>query len=220
MSKLDYNVSAKLKKLKKLATDYFLLGYGVKAVAGMLRLSPELVTTWHEDFVRSILGESPSKRIFMRELLLKNTPQMILILAKLAKNKGDEKLAASCATSVLSFASRFMQEDARIIAQEAKATSVVGKDRSLERGLFDFVDPDVDGAKSAASSEGTGNKFADEDNLDEATLAEIGRAFDMLEEGAESELSDDGDKEAPPPESGDAVHEIGLFDGIDDEVTE
>lgn len=234
MANYSYNVSAKLKKLKKLAQDYFLLGHGVKAVSGLLVLSPEIVKEWHEEFVRSVLTEAASKRVLMRELLVKNTPQMVLILSGLAKQKGDEKLAANCASSVLSFASRFMQEDARIIAQEAKAATTVGTDRTLQKGLFDFVDPDIDGAKGADGPEAYARRTADEANLDESTIAELEAAFALLEgrerqepgnaveekpssedEGSSNRNDLLADQPEDNPQDLDPLSGIGLFDGLD-----
>lgn len=217
---LDYNVSAKLKKLKKLAQSHFLLGNSVKVVVGLTGVSEHIIQTWHDEFVLSTLKESSSRRIFTRELLLKNAPGMIMILAQLAKQKGDEKLAYSAASAVLSFGTRFLSEDARIQSLENKLAKENDNDPGLKRTLFDLVSPDdvMKDKRKKAHAEAEPLSEDDEDLV---------RAYERLEK--QGVLPGDNTPQKEHAESDDisSYYEqdhkqsqhpsVDLFDGIDDD---
>lgn len=221
---LDYNVSAKLKKLKKLVESQFLVGHSIKVVVNLTGLSEHIIQEWHDEFVLSTLKESSSRRIFTRELLLKNAPQMILILSQLAKQKGDEKLAYSAASAVLGFGAKFLAEDARIQGLENKLRNENDNDAGLRRTLFDFVSPDNQG--------GSMTKASAKPKVNEEDEAELERAFERLMEKemaseeaipAEEETRakpDEPDNDevsayyrSPPPPSQKPA--VDLFEGID-----
>lgn len=204
MAKLNYNLASKLKKLKKAARASFMVGNSPKMVSDRIGLSLSIVQDWHDDFVKELLNNGSSKRIFLRELLIKNSPQMILILSKLAQQQGDEKLAYSASSAVLSFASKFMAEDVRISNMEEKAKDFTGDDPMLKKTLFDFVDPDIDGANLNK------NKVTSMTNKEEVSE----ELFEFLE-GL-------GDEPLPPAEevpdhARPNVEEVGFFDGIEEE---
>lgn len=193
MSKVKYNLSGKLAELKKTSRAHFLVGSSVKVVSTILKLSETIVQEWHDEFVIELLQGSAGKRVFMRELLLKNAPTMVMTLVNLAKQQGDEKLSYSAASAVLSFSSRFFGEDARVLQAESKALKITEEDKMMRRTLFDFVDPDVDGANSASQGmeETKGGIFGD------AYDDEIDAAFALLEEKKEVQAF-----QPRPPNSG------------------
>lgn len=213
-SKIDYNLHAKLKKLKKQAQTFFTAGYSPKVVSGMMKLSLELVTAWHDDFVREVLQGSPTKRLFLREMLLKNAPAMILTLVKLANQDGDEKLKYSAASSVLAFASKFMNEDIKIKAIEDKVIGDSGADPTISRGLFDFVDPDLEAEQQMQLTE----KKEELSVLEEKYAAEIFAAFED-EEKEEEESGEDYRGSGPPPDERQDLDEnvLDVFDGLGDD---
>jgi len=217
---LDYNVSAKLKKLKKLAQSHFLLGNSVKVVVGLTGVSEHIIQTWHDEFVLSTLKESSSRRIFTRELLLKNAPGMIMILAQLAKQKGDEKLAFSAASAVLSFGTRFLSEDARIQSLENKLAKENDNDPGLKRTLFDLVAPEaVMNDKRKKAHDDSGPLSEDDEDLM--------RAYERLEEQGMISGENTHQKDDNQSDNVSAYYEqdhkqsqypmVDLFDGIDDD---
>lgn len=221
MTKVDYNLSSKLKQLKKLAETYFLAGHTPRIASNMLGLSEHILQEWYDDFiVRTLQGAAP-KRVMLRELLLKNAPSMILILTELAKQKGDEKLSYSASSAVLSFASRFMQEDARILAAESKVKDKTGDDPGLKRTLFDFQSPDIHGASGAKAEEARRKAGLPTEEEEAEIVAAIERleARGALRSGsapAGGGESEGGTSSSESPEYGNAGRpEVDLFDGID-----
>jgi len=132
---------------------------------------------------------------------------MILILAKMAQQQGDEKLAYSAASAVLSFASRFMNEDLKISNMEEKAKADTGSDPMFKKTLFDFRDPDADGAK------------LNENKVMHKKTEELSPELLAFLHNMDTE-------EAPEDESPEAYagqqmkHSTSLFDGLEDEIPE
>jgi hypothetical protein len=212
-SNIEYNLQGKLKKLKKQAQNFFTAGYSPAVVSGMLRLSPELCQAWHDDFVTQVLKGSPTKRLFLREMLLKNAPSMILILVKLATQQGDEKLAYAAANSVLAFGSKFMNEDLKIKAIEDRVIGNDGPDATVARGLFDFVDPDHEANKQMQIQD-------DKPELSEIEKryeSQIVAALETMEEKERSREEESGDGyqgvggPSPKEEEGQVLD---VFDGL------
>lgn len=218
MAKPTYNIAEAARKLKQNARTHFLAGSSCKVVSQLFKLSESLVQEWHDEFVLELLQGGHSKRVFMRELLMRNSPQMILTLVELAKQNGDEALKKSAAQAVLAFSARFFAEDARILNAESKARQATADDRGLQRGLFDIRDPDVEGAAGA--------KMTVEDRQAYDYSAEIAAAMEALIAAEEAKRAASEPEAAPNPTDvasdnsaeAEAYYSSGveLFDGIDD----
>lgn len=223
MARVEYNVSAKLKRLKKLAHTHFLAGNPVEVVAGITGMSKEMLQEWHDDFLIQTLKGSAPRRVLLRELLLKNAPAMIMNLVELSKNKGDEKLAYSASSAVLAFASRFMNEDAKILQAEQQFKQDTDGDTGFSRTLFDIADPDVSGSTKA--SEG-GALFEKAERgaagLSPEALAEIDAAIDRLDKKTPTALAEgalNGEKTQTTngeEYQGDRPAVTDFFDGLED----
>lgn len=216
----NYNVSAKLKKLKKLAQHHFLAGNSVEVVAGVTGLSKDMLQEWHDEFLILTLKGSSSRRLFLRELLLKNAPQMILILSELAKNKGDEKLAYSASSAILSFSSKFMNEDARVLQAEQQIRKDSDGDTTFNRSLFDIRDPDINGSTGSKDGSDGGALFAKaslgEERLSQEAIDQIEAAAARLEE--KSPLPGEGEEDERESDSSASQYhgDVDLFEGLDD----
>lgn len=209
MATVDYNVSAKLKKLKKQVQNYFLAGNSVEVVSSITGLSKELLTEWHDEFVVSVVKTGPARRAFLRELLLKNAPSMIITLSNLAKQKGDEKLKYSAASAILAFSARFMNEDIKMLQTEQKTAKELDNDPTFRRGLFDVADPDVTGSKKDQEAGVLFEKASTgAESLSEETLTQLLAAAERMEKAERPQVTeDDSDEE-------DYKGEPDLFDGI------
>lgn len=178
-------------------------GNSVRVVSLSLGVSESIIQEWHDEIVVDILKSGSSKRLFLRDLLLKNSPTMILKLCELAKQNVDEKLAYSAASSVLAFASRFMNEDLKISNMEEKAKTATGNDPMFKKTLFDFLDPDLEGNKINE------NKAMHKRVQEEIPPELLAFLQSMDEENAPEE-------EIPPEaQTKGSTPDVSLFDGID-----
>lgn len=179
----NYNLSAKLRKLKKLAQTRFLAGQSVDVVSSVTGLSKDLLKEWHDEFIVDVVQQGPSRRACLRELLLKNAPQMIMILTELARAKGDEKLSYQCASAILAFSAKFMNEDVKILQAEQAVNKDNDNDNGFRRTLFDIADPDVGGSKRQRDEAGLFEQATDrETQLSDESIAKILAAAESLEE--------------------------------------
>lgn len=211
-----------MRKLKKLAQTHFLAGNTPAVVHGLTGISEDILQEWHDEFLVLTIKSGASRRVFLRELLLANAPAMLMKLKTFANNTGDEKLASSSAVSYLSFASRFMNEDARIMQAEQKFKESTDNDPLFSRTLFDFADPSLDGSTRDTVDDGEAQEIQ---SLSDAKLAELMRIADAMEAKVASERGEE-EKPAGPPEGDPESHYSkpyaapadppDLFDGIDD----
>lgn len=217
---MQYNLSSKLRKLKKVAQTHFLAGNTPRIVSQILGISESLLQEWHDEFVVDVIQSGAAKRVFLRELLLRNSPAMIMILARQAKQKGDEDMAHTAARAVLSFASRFMAEDMKIIQAEQKFRKDTDNDPMFKRGLFDFADPDVDGSRRAAGVSDSDAALVDSIPPDESP--EVIRAIQMLEQKGLLAEDDEEPMTAPAAVSAPVPRRdpgaISLYEDLDDDA--
>jgi hypothetical protein len=129
----------KVRTIKAQVIKMLSAGLASDFISKTCNLSPTTVREWEEEYLKDLLASGSGQRARLRHLLLRNSPQMINTLYKLAMQDVDTKLQMSAATTFLGFASRFLKEDATISAAEAKATELaIG---NISYTLFDFVIP-------------------------------------------------------------------------------
>jgi hypothetical protein len=113
-------------------------GLDAEFIISKCNVSRALVKEWEEEFLKELLENGSGQRARIRDMLLRNSPQMINTLYKLAMQDVDTKLQISAATTFLGFASRFLKEDAAITAAEAR---IGEKSENFQATLFDFTLP-------------------------------------------------------------------------------
>lgn len=198
---ITYNLNGALRKLKSKTRSMFMGGASARVAAELLQLSPALVREWHDEFVLEILEGSSGRRVFTREIILRNSPTALMVLVEQMKQKGDESLRNSASRSFLGFANRFLGEDARIIESEKKAKQITDADKGLSKTLFDFVDPD-----GATEEEESALDIADHEE-------EIMAAMALLEEDEHAEIGI-----PTPPAIVNTPAAVDLFDGLDSDL--
>jgi hypothetical protein len=129
----------KVRTIKAQVLKMLSAGLASDFISKTCNLSPTIVRGWEEEYLKDLLASGAGQRARLRHLLLRNSPQMINTLYKLAMQDVDTKLQMNAATTFLGFASRFLKEDATISQAESKAMeTAVG---NISYTLFDFVIP-------------------------------------------------------------------------------
>lgn len=133
------SIKSNVKNVKTQVLKMLSAGLASDFISKTCNVSPTTVKEWEEEYLRDVLASGAGQRIRLRNLLLRNAPQMINTLYKLAMQDVDTKMQMGAASTFLSFASRFLKEDASIASAEAKATEVAKG--NISQTLFDFVIP-------------------------------------------------------------------------------
>jgi hypothetical protein len=133
------SIASKVKTVKAQVLKMLQAGLDSQHIAKVCNVSPAQVKEWEEEYVRDVLASGAGQRARLRHVLMRNSPQMINVVYKLAMQDVDTKMQMQAATTFLSFASRFFKEDASLTQIEAKAHDV--SSGLIEQTLFDFVIP-------------------------------------------------------------------------------
>lgn len=185
------SIKTKIKSVKAQALKMLSAGLAADFISKSCNVSPALVKEWEEEYLRDILANGAGHRARLRYLLMRNAPQMINTLYKLAMQDIDTKMQISAATTFLSFASRFFKEDATISTAEAKVMEVAQS--SLSTTLFDFVIPGEQQSKSERPKADFEESFEEEveEDVEEGNEDVSPSDLDIYSGNSEESMSDD-----------------------------
>jgi hypothetical protein len=176
------SIKAGVKTVKAQVLKMLQAGLDSQYIAKVCNVSPTMVKEWEEAYLRDILSSGAGQRARLRNVLMRNSPQMINVVYKLAMQDIDSKMQMSAATTYLNFASRFFKEDASIAQMEAKAHDVAKG--NIEQTLFDFVIPGETKTERPNDNE-QGELFA-QDEEDEEGLGEDEDHWELTPEDLEN----------------------------------
>jgi hypothetical protein len=135
-----------IKQMKLEITKLLKLGLDAEAICNYCKVSPSYVREVEEEYIKGLLANGNGHRTRLRQLLLRNTPQMVNVLIKAASQDIDNKLQLSAATTFLNFSTRFFKDDASLDSSQKKIS-----DGFMATTLFDFT---TEGRESSGSQGG------------------------------------------------------------------
>ena len=143
-----------IKQMKLEIIKMLKLGLDSDAICQYCKVSPSYVREVEEEYIRGLLANGNGHRTRLRQLLLRNTPQMINVLIKAAGQDVDSKLQLTAATTFLNFSTRFFKDDAGLDESQKKIS-----DGCMPQTLFDFVVP---GEESNVSELKSGEEYSED----------------------------------------------------------
>lgn len=134
-------------KLKIEINKMLRAGLDSDAIAVMCKTSKHFVKEVEAEYIKDMLESGAGQRARIRNMLVRNTPQMINVLFKAATQDVDSKLQLTAAQSFLSFAAKYLKDDDELDKSANKAAGA-----GLKQSLFDFVIPGEENQSSELQS--------------------------------------------------------------------
>ena len=150
-----------VKQMKLEIIKMLKLGMDSETICQYSQVSPSYVREVEAEYIKDLLANGNGHRTRLRQLLLRNTPQMVNVLIKAASQDIDNKLQLSAATTFLNFSTRFFKDDASLDSSQKKIS-----DGFMATTLFDFVVPG-EGDGNVSPVQKGGEDFY-EDNMEES----------------------------------------------------